>query len=249
MAYASQSGRARTSTTNPEAHAICDRCSFRYNFNDLSWQYEWRGSTLQNVRILVCMRCLDVPQEQLRAITLPADPVPIINARVEIYSLDSLDYIGTGSPTISPSTGIPIPSQNVLGGATVNDIIIPQPLGPNSRPNARGHLIPSVLGLDPNSMLLRGPLTGVLQRKIKMLYYIASSGQTLFLLSVPDMFGNTLTLNGALQVSVSKGGLRLAPYNGTTGDFIVNLTNNTITLLFPAGAGDILAVDAFLLAF
>ena len=153
MAYASQSGRARTSTTNPEAHAICDRCSFRYNFNDLSWQFEWRGSILQNVRILVCMRCLDVPQEQLRAITLPADPVPIINARVEIYSLDSLDYIGTGAPTTNPHTGISVPSQDVLGGATVDDVIIPQPLGPNLRPNAKGHLNPSSLGIDPNAQM------------------------------------------------------------------------------------------------
>ena len=153
MAYASQSGRARTSTTNPEAHAICDRCGRRWNFNDLNWQYDWRGSTLQNLRILVCRPCTDDAQEQLRAITLPADPVPIINARPELYPQDSLDYIGTGSPTISPLTGISIPSQEVMGGATINDIIIPQPLGPNSRPNAKGHLIPSVLGVDPNAQM------------------------------------------------------------------------------------------------
>src|SRR4029077_5841619 len=99
MAYASQAGRAKTSSTNPEAHAICDRCGFRYNFNSLQWQFDWRGPTLQNLRILVCDICLDTPQDQLRAITLPADPVPIINARPELYPQDSTDYIGTGQTT------------------------------------------------------------------------------------------------------------------------------------------------------
>src|SRR6185312_3012688 len=101
-------------------------CGFWYNFNDLSWQFEWYGSTLQNIRILVCRECLDVPQENIRAITLPADPIPIINARPELLQADSTDYIGTGQATISPQTGIPMPSSNVLGGATANDTIIPQ---------------------------------------------------------------------------------------------------------------------------
>ena len=85
MAYASISGRARTSPKNPRAHAICDRCGFRYNHVDLTWQFDWRGTTVQNIRILVCKRCLDTPQEQLRAITLPADPVPLVHPRVEFF--------------------------------------------------------------------------------------------------------------------------------------------------------------------
>ena len=153
MAYASQSGRARVSSTNPEAFGVCDRCGIWHNSNDLSWQFQWLGSTLQNIRILVCSECLDVPQEQLRAITLPADPIPIINARPENFQADSTDYIGTGQATINPQTGIPMPSNNVLGGATVNDIIIPQPIGPNLRPNSQGKLIPSVLGVDPNAQM------------------------------------------------------------------------------------------------
>ena len=66
MAYASVSGRARTSTSNPEAHAICDRCGFRYNWVDLRWQYDWRGAMLQNLKILVCKSCKDEPQQQQR---------------------------------------------------------------------------------------------------------------------------------------------------------------------------------------
>jgi len=152
MAYASQAGRAKTSSTAPRAHAICDRCGFRYNFDDLAFQFDWRGATLQNLRILVCNRCTDEPQEQLRAITLPADPVSIINARPELYSQDSLDYIGTGQPTIAYPSGIPIPSQNVMGGSDANTVIIPQPLGTDLRPNASGQLNPSSLG-DPNAQM------------------------------------------------------------------------------------------------
>ena len=88
MAYASKAGRARTNPSNPQAHAICDRCGFRYNFIDLQWQFDWRGSALQNLRILVCKRCNDTPDEQLRSIVLPPDPPPIINARVEPFTSD-----------------------------------------------------------------------------------------------------------------------------------------------------------------
>jgi hypothetical protein len=87
MAYASQSGRARVSSTNPKAFGICDRCGFLYNHSDLQWQFDWAGASLINKKILVCDTCLDVPQEQLRAIILPADPEPIVNPRVENYAV------------------------------------------------------------------------------------------------------------------------------------------------------------------
>lgn len=88
MGYASKSGRARTSPSNPRAHAICDRCGFRFNHHNLRWQFEWRGAALMNVRMLVCKRCFDRPQQQLRAIVIPADPVPIRNPRTEPFPED-----------------------------------------------------------------------------------------------------------------------------------------------------------------
>ena len=110
MAYASQSGRARTSSSSPQAHAICDRCGFRYNHVDLQWQYDWRGAALQNIRILVCNSCVDTPQEQLRAIVVPADPTPIMQARVQDFRQAETDYqTVTAPPIIDPTTGIPIP--------------------------------------------------------------------------------------------------------------------------------------------
>ena len=91
MGYASRSGRARTSARNPQAFAICDRCALWYNHVDLRWQYDWAGAGLINKRILVCDTCYDEPQNQLRAIIVPADPVPIVNPRVEPYAWDEID--------------------------------------------------------------------------------------------------------------------------------------------------------------
>jgi hypothetical protein len=91
MSYASQSGRAHTDPSNPSAFGVCDRCGMWYNFRNLQWQLDWRGAALQNLRILVCCDCLDRPQEQLRAIVVAADPVPITFARVELFTYDSTE--------------------------------------------------------------------------------------------------------------------------------------------------------------
>lgn len=149
MSYASQAGRARTNPAAPDAHAICDRCGFRYNFRDLSFQFDWRGPTLKNLYILVCDECLDTPQEQLRSIVLPADPVPIIYARPELYAADSIDYLGTGQTTTSYPQGIPVISQEVLGGVTTTNAIVPQPVGPAMR----GATVPTMIGLDPKAQM------------------------------------------------------------------------------------------------
>jgi hypothetical protein len=114
MGYASRAGRARTSPTNPQAHAICDRCGFRYNWVDLKWQYDWRGASLQNLKFLVCDTCYDAPQEQLRAIVVPADPTPIMNARVQDFAAaETNTRFTSGQNTVDPVTNIPI-----IGGDT-----------------------------------------------------------------------------------------------------------------------------------
>lgn len=88
MGYASQSGHARTSVRRPQAHAICDFCGFRYNHCDLKVYKQWQGTSLVSLNFLVCSRCLDRPQQQLRAIIIPADPVPIRNPRTEPFVED-----------------------------------------------------------------------------------------------------------------------------------------------------------------
>ena len=144
MGYASQAGRARTNSSSPSSHAICDRCGFRYNFVDLQWQFDWRGATLQNLRILVCRDCLDTPQEQLRAIVIPADPTPIVNARVQDFQLASVDDFAVSAPTTYNSqTGIPNPPQNNLvtqdgQNLTPQPLGIPADLDPNAVPPLNG---------------------------------------------------------------------------------------------------------------
>lgn len=109
MGYASRSGRARTSARDPRAFAVCDRCGMWYNHHRLQWQYDWAGASLINKRILVCNTCYDQPQNQLRAIVVPADPTPIINPRTEPYAYDSSNTRQvSGYNTTNAATGIPV---------------------------------------------------------------------------------------------------------------------------------------------
>ncbi len=82
-------GRAFVDPSSPRAFAVCDRCGRWYNHRDLVWQYEWAGTQLINIGALVCTdTCVDIPQIQLKTIILPPDPYPILNARVEPFTLD-----------------------------------------------------------------------------------------------------------------------------------------------------------------
>lgn len=102
-------GRAKVSARNPRAFGICDRCGFLYNHVNLQWQYDWAGASLINKRILVCNECNDVPQQQLRAIVVPADPTPILNPRIQDYTNSESDYRITQGNTTNAQTGIPVP--------------------------------------------------------------------------------------------------------------------------------------------
>lgn len=102
-------GRARVSSRNPRAFGICDRCGFLYNHINLQWQYDWAGASLINKRILVCDTCNDLPQQQLRAIVVPADPVSIENPRTQDYINASQNTRTTQGNTINARTGIPVP--------------------------------------------------------------------------------------------------------------------------------------------
>lgn len=103
-------GKARVSTKSPVSFAICDRCGGLFNHDRLRWNYEWAGNRLINTKLLVCRDCNDVPNSQLRAIILPADPMPTVNPRVQDYVSASTDYrVTSGQNTTDPVTGIPIP--------------------------------------------------------------------------------------------------------------------------------------------
>lgn len=89
-------GHFRVDSRAPVARAVCDRCGGIYNRTDLNFQFQWAGAQLQNLQLLVCPRCMDVPQPQLRTIILPPDPLPIPNPRIEQTGLDNNPYSGLG---------------------------------------------------------------------------------------------------------------------------------------------------------
>jgi hypothetical protein len=150
MAYASISGRARTSAKKPAAFAVCQKCGTWYNRVNLRFQHDWRGSVIQNLFMLVCNRCYDTPQEQLRAITLPADPVPIFYPSVEDFTLADGNFRAASIPSaVHPITGLPVQS-DLLRVTEDCENRTPFPLG---RP----------VGLDANAVM---PYNGALQRHL-----------------------------------------------------------------------------------
>lgn len=149
MAYASRSGRATTSSRNPRAFAVCDRCGIWYNHSNLRWQYDWRGASLQNLRLLVCNSCYDEPQSQLRAIVVPADPVPIVNPRIQDFVNAEMNYRTTsGQNTVDPTTGIPIPGGDTIITQNNYNVVTPTTGAPNGTLNNKP-------GTDPNAVTYR----------------------------------------------------------------------------------------------
>ncbi len=88
-------GHASDSPSHPAAAGICARCGRLFSLPALSWQWQWAGPRLQNLRLLVCQSCLDVPQPQLKPRILPPDPMPVLNARPENFLIDDYDYRST----------------------------------------------------------------------------------------------------------------------------------------------------------
>ena len=76
-------GRARVDRHNPQSFGECDSCGMLYKLVDLSYQFEWYGTRIQQTNMLKCWHCLDRLQEQHRTFHLPADPVPIEHPRIE----------------------------------------------------------------------------------------------------------------------------------------------------------------------
>lgn len=84
-------GRAHVDPERPSAFGSCDRCGFLYNRRDLSEQHDWAGATLVGQNIRVCDRCLDEPNQQMKTVILPPDPMPVYQPRIEPYNIDETD--------------------------------------------------------------------------------------------------------------------------------------------------------------
>lgn len=102
-----RSGRGRISIRRPRGLGESDRSGFWYNHRSLVRQFQWAGNSLIDTGLLVGPDEVDVPQQQFRALILPADPMPLVNPRP--------------SPNITgvPIVGQPIPTSPMQLGFTV----------------------------------------------------------------------------------------------------------------------------------
>jgi hypothetical protein len=224
MAYASISGRARTSAKKPAAFAVCMRCGVWYNRINLRFQHDWRGSVIQNLFILVCNRCYDTPQEQLRAITLPADPVPIFYPSVEDFTLADGNFRAASIPvSLHPITGLPVQSHELRVTEDCENRT-PFPFG---RP----------AGLDQNAVM---PYSGVVQQHLGVplsILSITGDGSATVTVTCSAVHGlqNSTQLGdgviGPSQVSIQ--GLSYAP---ACGFYSVNVTTATAFTYMTYGA-------------
>lgn len=80
--------RTHVNPSDPRAWGTSDQNGMIGQHNKMKWQHEWRGNKIVNLRILVHEDELDKPQRQLGNLVLPADPLPIYNARPENYTID-----------------------------------------------------------------------------------------------------------------------------------------------------------------
>lgn len=114
MGYYNRYGKAEVNPDAPRAFGVCDRCGFWDNLHKLKWQMQWNATMLFNTRFLVCDDCYDKPQEQLRTVILPPDPVPVANPRVEAFQQDEVNYLVTQDQTtkIITNDDVPIVTDN-----------------------------------------------------------------------------------------------------------------------------------------
>jgi hypothetical protein len=101
------SPHAPTDIRRPKPWRVCDRCGFRWTADKVRFQYDWRGAALQNLFIMVCPTCTDVPQEQFRPIIIGPDPVPVEDPRPGFAATQMVGSYPT------PGGGSPIPGFDV----------------------------------------------------------------------------------------------------------------------------------------
>ena len=210
-------GRAKVSTRNPEAFGICDNCGFLYNLNELRFQFQWAGNKLVNLRQLVCRRCNDIPQTQLRAIIIPADPMPVMNPRPQNYQAANTDNRTTsGQDTVDPRTGIPIPG-NTMRITEDDEYRVTQQTG---APNGSLNELP---GTDPNAVTYR-TISNAINN---------GSGRIRLTVNTTNgmITGQNVTIGDVVGTSEANGNWAITVINLTT----VDLNNSTFTNAYSSG--------------
>lgn len=143
MAYRWHPKYAEVDADAPNMWVTCSRCNFIWNADKMQWQYDYRGtSTPVNTRVLVCPKCMDVPQPQLAPLVLPPDPPPTFNARPENYTLDETSWLATeDGDTLATEAGnefvTPIPNSADI--ARTSHLATMQRVGPGTAANATAY--------------------------------------------------------------------------------------------------------------
>ena len=117
-------GRARVNTRSPVAFAKCDRTGRWVNRTDLYKQYYYAGTKLVWSGLLVCKDALDIPNDQLRTIILPPDPVGVINARTEPFSYDEAGPVQSLIVQNAAQGAVLIYLTSVSGFVVTNNVLV-----------------------------------------------------------------------------------------------------------------------------
>jgi hypothetical protein len=97
---------------------------------------------------------MDTPQNQLRAIVVPADPTPIQNPRVQDFvAASSMDRVTSGQNTVNAKIGIPVPGGDTRITQADKTRVVQQtgepPNGLNEQPGTSITVPNSIGGNDP----------------------------------------------------------------------------------------------------
>jgi len=112
--------RCPTNVTRPRYVGICERTGFKFYYDDLTFQYDWRGNSLVNLNILVGQPFIDKPQEQLRpVITGPDSLPPFPRPSPPSYETQAAGGVPGPLTAITPVSRLFILGDSELGGGDV----------------------------------------------------------------------------------------------------------------------------------
>ena len=142
-------------------------------------QHDYRGRSLQSLRIMVCTEtCLDIPQNQLLPRVIPPDPLPTPNARTEQYAYSETNNRYTSAlPERDFFTGIPLPvGENRITQNMENRTTQQTGTAPGSRnmfPGIEGYQVPDDLGLPYDYTGV--PNTGIIVEEVNYAYWLSDT--------------------------------------------------------------------------
>lgn len=185
-------GRATVSAKDPHAFAICDGCGHLFNHVKLQFQYQYAGVGLIRINHLVCRKCKDTPNAQLKEIKNPGDPTAVRNPRPQDYNLSNSNRVISAPTVIDAKTGIPIPGSTERltedGGTRMLPQLGGSPYQSNPQPGITESLITPIID-------------GISYGRILSVLSIVSDGTNGALINVTCSVAHGLTTNDQIYVA------------------------------------------------